>query len=172
MLLVVHLSSTIFSYPRNGRKLCRTCHSHPTVKIVTLSSRGNGLQTTDEGELKKRLRQSLQTMFPVCGDLLLGETQIRRQLLSEVNVPTGAQVMISNNRHARTSSLIAEMRQRRDALLHKELNYNLFALNCEHFATFIRYGQAVCNQIPGRSKNTECESATKVFQDIVHEVWP
>ncbi|XP_048874214.1 phospholipase A and acyltransferase 1-like [Brienomyrus brachyistius] len=126
----------------------------------------------DEGELKKRLRQSLQTVFPVCGDLLLGETQIRRQLLSEVNVPTGAQVIISNNRHARTASPIAEMRQRRDALLHKELNYNLFTLNCEHFATFIRYGQAVCNQIPGKSKNIECESATKVFQDIVREVWP
>lgn len=101
----------------------------------------------DEGELKKRFRQSLQTVFPVCGDLLLGETQIRRQLLSEVNVPTGAQVMISNNRHARTPSPIAEMRQRRDALLHKALNYNLFTLNCEHFATFIRYGQAVCNQV-------------------------
>ncbi|KAL4623612.1 HRAS-like suppressor 2 [Arapaima gigas] len=121
----------------------------------------------DEGELKKMIRSSLQTVFPVCGDLLLGETRIRRQLLSDVNVPRGAKVNISNNRHARRPSPEDDMRSRLQVLLDKELPYRLFTLNCEHFATFIRFGEAVCNQIPGKAKNTECEAATKVFSDIV-----
>ncbi|XP_030641013.1 phospholipase A and acyltransferase 2-like [Chanos chanos] len=122
---------------------------------------------SDEGEVMKMFRNSLQTIFPLCGDLLLGETKIRRQLLSEVNVPSGAHVLISNTRHARKPSPEAEMRRRRDALLDKELTYNLFTLNCEHFATFVRYGESVCNQIPGRAKNTELKEATEVFQGLL-----
>ncbi|KPP69554.1 retinoic acid receptor responder protein 3-like, partial [Scleropages formosus] len=100
----------------------------------------------DEGELKRMFRNSLQTMFPVCGDLLLGETRIQRQLLLDVNVPKGAQVIISNNQHGREPSSEEDMRHRCNALLNKELPYKLFTLNCEHFATFVRYGEAVCNQ--------------------------
>lgn len=95
----------------------------------------------------RRFRGYLQTVFPVCGDLLLGDTKIRRQPLTEINVPDGAHLLISNNRHACKPSEESEMRQRRDALLDKELPYNLFKLNCEHFATFIRYGMSVCNQV-------------------------
>lgn len=101
----------------------------------------------DEGELMNTIRTRLQTLFPVCGDLLIGETKIRRMPLGEVNVPSGAQVLISNNRHAFKPSAPEDMRQRRDALLDKEFPYHLFNLNCEHFATFIRYGKAVCNQV-------------------------
>lgn len=121
----------------------------------------------DQGQLMNNIRTSLQTIFPVCGDLLLGETKIRRVPLSEVNVPKGVHVLISNNRHAFTPSEPEEMRLRYDALLDKELPYHLFNLNCEHFATFVRYGKAVCNQIPARSKNVECVKATAVFSDIV-----
>lgn len=92
-------------------------------------------------------RKYLEILLPVCGDLLLGETKIRRVLLAEVNVPQGAHVMISNARHAFTPSEPEDMRLRCDALLDQTLAYNLFTLNCEHFATFIRYGTSVCNQV-------------------------
>ncbi|XP_056131270.1 phospholipase A and acyltransferase 2 [Lampris incognitus] len=121
----------------------------------------------DEGRLMSNVRTYLQTVLPVCGDLLLGETRIRRMPLDAVNVPKGSHVLISNNRHACRPSSAKEMKQRRDALLDEEFPYRLFTLNCEHFATFVRYGKAVCNQIPGRVKNKECEEATGVFQDIV-----
>ncbi|KAJ8370111.1 hypothetical protein SKAU_G00101390 [Synaphobranchus kaupii] len=121
----------------------------------------------EEGHVKNIVRGYLQTVFPVCGDILIGETQIRRQLIADVNVPSGAHVMITNNRHARYPSPEEEIRCRRDALLGQEFPYKIFSLNCEHFATFVRFGQAVCNQIPGKSKNMECMEATEVFQNIV-----
>ncbi|MCI4380490.1 hypothetical protein PGIGA_G00240650 [Pangasianodon gigas] len=79
----------------------------------------------------------------------------------------GAHVLVSNTRHALKPSEPQDMKRRRDALLDKQLPYKLFTQNCEHFATFVRYGKAVCNQIPGKTKNKECEEATKVFSDIV-----
>lgn len=141
-------------------------------------------------------RGYLQAIFPVCGDLLLGETRIRRQRLAEVNVPKGARVLVSNSQHTLTPSEPEDMKRRRDSLLDKQLPYKLFTQNCEHFATFVRYGKAVCNQvssdltvhqpcssqaqehltlnhcicliqIPGRSKNKESEEAAKAFSDIV-----
>uniref|UniRef100_A0A3B4GA46 Si:ch211-229n2.6 n=1 Tax=Pundamilia nyererei TaxID=303518 RepID=A0A3B4GA46_9CICH len=92
----------------------------------------------------------------LCGDLLLGETKIRRVPVGEVNVPHGAHALVSNNRHAFTPSAPEDMRLRRDALLNQSLPYNLFTLNCEHFATFIRYGKAVCNQVmPSLEKTSD-----------------
>lgn len=93
------------------------------------------------------VRKYLELLLPVCGDLLLGQTKIRRVLLAEVNVPKGAHVMISNARHAFPVSTPLEMRRRCDALVDQTFTYNLFTLNCEHFATFVRYGTAVCNQV-------------------------
>lgn len=93
------------------------------------------------------VRKYLELLLPVCGDLLLGETKIRRVPLMEVNVPKGAHVMISNTRHAFTPSSPEDMRRRCDALVDHSFAYNLFTLNCEHFATFVRYGTAVCNQV-------------------------
>lgn len=122
-----------------------------------------------EGDMKQTFRNCLQTIMPVCGDLLIGSTQIKRMPVGEVNVPKGAHVMVSNNRHARRPSSEEEMRRRRDALLGKEFDYHLFNLNCEHFATFVRFGHSVCNQIPVKSKNVECTQATEVFQKVVDE---
>ncbi|XP_034029020.1 uncharacterized protein LOC117512896 [Thalassophryne amazonica] len=121
----------------------------------------------EEGQLIGTVRNHVQSIASVCGDLFLGATRIRRMPLGEVNVPTGTHILISNNRHAFTPSPPEAMKRRRDALLDEKLPYRLFTLNCEHFATFVRYGKAVCNQIPGRLKNLECEEATKVFEDIV-----
>ncbi|XP_037099813.1 phospholipase A and acyltransferase 2-like isoform X1 [Syngnathus acus] len=121
----------------------------------------------EEGHVLGNIRTSLQSWFPVCGDLLLGATRIRRVPLGEVTVPKGVHILISNNRHAFKASSPEEMRRRRDALEDVELPYNLFWLNCEHFATFVRYGKAICNQIPTKAKNEETESATSTFQEIV-----
>ncbi|XP_069581712.1 phospholipase A and acyltransferase 2 [Brachyistius frenatus] len=125
---------------------------------------------SDEGQVMNRVRTSLQSVLPVCGDLLLGETRIRRVPLGEVNVPEGAHVLISNNRHRLTASPPEVMKLRRDALLDRDFSYHLFSLNCEHFATFVRYGKAVCNQIPMKAKNVECEEATSVFHHMVGRV--
>ncbi|XP_066515497.1 phospholipase A and acyltransferase 2-like [Hoplias malabaricus] len=121
----------------------------------------------DETQLMSHVRGFLQKLFPVCGDLLLGSTKIRRMLLSEIPVPKGAHVLISNDSHGQSALTEDEMRHRRDALLGKELSYKLLTFNCEHFATFIRYGRCVCNQIPGKAENTECEEATRAFDQIV-----
>ncbi|KAK2852014.1 hypothetical protein Q5P01_008290 [Channa striata] len=121
----------------------------------------------DEGQLMSHVRNSLQVMFPVCGDLLLGETMIRKVPLSGVTVPKGARVFISNTRHTFPPSTPEEMDLRCKALVGLVFQYNLFNFNCEHFATFVRYGKAVCNQIPARRKNTECVEATAVFKDFV-----
>lgn len=93
------------------------------------------------------VRNYLERLLPVCGDLLLGDTKIRRVPLTEVNVPKGAHAMISNTRHAFPPSSPEAMRRRCDALVDHTFTYNLFTLNCEHFATFVRYGAAVCNQV-------------------------
>uniref|UniRef100_A0A673HG02 HRAS-like suppressor 2 n=1 Tax=Sinocyclocheilus rhinocerous TaxID=307959 RepID=A0A673HG02_9TELE len=71
------------------------------------------------------------------------KTKIRRQLLSEVNVPKGARVSVSNNQHALEPSPVDEIRKRLDALLDKEFTYKIFTHNCEHFATFVRSGKAI-----------------------------
>ncbi|KAK5862942.1 hypothetical protein PBY51_000007 [Eleginops maclovinus] len=121
----------------------------------------------DESQLMSRIRSSLQRFFPVCGDLLLGETRIRRVPLAEVTVPKGVHVLICNNRHAFTPSASDDMRLRFNALLDQDFPYHILSLNCEHFATFVRYGKAVCNQIPTRPKNVECVEATAIFKDVI-----
>ncbi|XP_068610108.1 phospholipase A and acyltransferase 2-like [Brachionichthys hirsutus] len=121
----------------------------------------------DEGTLKTNIRNRLQTWLPLCGDLLLGQIKIRRVPIGEVNVPKGAHIMISNNRHAFQPSAPEDMRRRRDALLGEELPYHLLNLNCEHFATFVRYGKVVCNQSSMREKDVENEETTRTFNKIV-----
>ncbi|KAG5837882.1 hypothetical protein ANANG_G00217810 [Anguilla anguilla] len=119
----------------------------------------------DEEQLTSWFRDILQKVVPFSGDILIGRTQIRRQRVADVNVPSGAHVMISNRRHAFRPSPVVEMRRRRDALLGREFQYDLFGLNCEHFATFVRFGKAVCNQFPGRT-DVECKEATEMFRSI------
>lgn len=93
------------------------------------------------------IRNTLQVMFPVCGDLLLGETMIRRVPLAEVNVPKGVHASISNNCHSFEPSAPEDMRLRCSALLGQVFQYHLLSFNCEHFATYVRYGKAICNQV-------------------------
>nr|XP_061806334.1 phospholipase A and acyltransferase 2-like [Nerophis lumbriciformis] len=121
----------------------------------------------EEGQLMYNIRTSIQSLLPVPGDILLGTTIIRRTPLGEIKVASGGQILIGNDRHAFEPSSPEEMRRRCHALEGEELGYNVLWFNCEHFATFVRYGKSVCNQIPTSSINVETKSATKVFQDIV-----
>ncbi|KAG9278557.1 HRAS-like suppressor 2, partial [Astyanax mexicanus] len=121
----------------------------------------------DESELQRRFRvHVLQKVFPSSGNILLGQTMIRREQLAQVPVPTGACIKISNSSHDCTASPATDMRRRLYGLLGEVLEYNLLTLNCEHFATFVRYGVAVCNQIP-LHKDKEQRSATALFQEII-----
>ncbi|KAG7319605.1 hypothetical protein KOW79_016748 [Hemibagrus wyckioides] len=108
----------------------------------------------------------LQKVFPSCGSILLGQTKIRREHITDVPVPKGAQIKISNDCHHYKASSVTDVRRRLDALLDEVLDYNLLSQNCEHFATFVRYGVAVCNQIP-LHKDKEQKDATQLFQDII-----
>uniref|UniRef100_A0A3Q1JXC0 LRAT domain-containing protein n=1 Tax=Anabas testudineus TaxID=64144 RepID=A0A3Q1JXC0_ANATE len=80
-------------------------------------------------------------------NLLLGETMIRRVPLAEVNVPKGVHASISNNCHSFEPSAPEDMRLRCSALLGQVFQYHLLSFNCEHFATYVRYGKAICNQV-------------------------
>lgn len=101
----------------------------------------------DEGRFTSKLRGFLQKLVPLSGDILLGVTKIRRMHIAEVNVPKGTHITISNNRHACRPSPENEIRHRKDVLLGSDLHYKLFTVNCEHFATFVRYGVSICNQV-------------------------
>ncbi|XP_029132529.2 phospholipase A and acyltransferase 1-like [Labrus bergylta] len=112
---------------------------------------------SDEGKLMNTIRTNLQRALP-SGDLLLGVTKVCSMLIKDVTVPTGASIRI-NNRHDFDASSPEDMRRCLNALLGQDFSYHLLNLNCEHFATFVRYGKAVCNQIP--FKAGECVEATK-----------
>ncbi|XP_049613638.1 phospholipase A and acyltransferase 2-like [Syngnathus scovelli] len=109
----------------------------------------------------------LQIAFPRQGDPLRTTSRIRRVSLGEITLPKHVRILIRNHRYDLTPSSPEEIRRRFDALEDVELPYNMLMLNCEHFATFVRYGKAICNQIPTKPKNAETKSATKIFRDIV-----
>ncbi|XP_028309746.1 retinoic acid receptor responder protein 3-like isoform X2 [Gouania willdenowi] len=121
----------------------------------------------DENWATYMFRSSLETMLPSSGTILFGKTKIRRVHIREVKVPQGVRMFINNYHHSYVASDPWYIRQRVNALLGRQFTYDLFNLNCEHFATYLRYGRAVCNQIPFRPKNEECVEATKVFRNIV-----
>ncbi|MCI4390649.1 hypothetical protein PGIGA_G00125060 [Pangasianodon gigas] len=108
----------------------------------------------------------LQKVFPSCGSILLGQTKIRREYITCVPVPEGAHIKISNDCHHYPASSVTDMRRRLNGLLGEVLDYNLLSQNCEHFATFVRYGVAVCNQVP-LHKDKEQRKTTQLFQDII-----
>ncbi|KAM9439154.1 phospholipase A and acyltransferase 2-like [Clarias gariepinus] len=121
----------------------------------------------DENELQRMFRiHILQKVFPSCGSILLGQTKIQREHITSVPVPEGAKIKISNNCHHYPASSVTDMRRRLHGLLGEVLDYNLLSQNCEHFATFVRYGVAVCNQVPFHQDKVQRET-THMFQDII-----
>ncbi|KAI4878170.1 hypothetical protein NFI96_011612, partial [Prochilodus magdalenae] len=129
----------------------------------------------EEDELQRMFREKvLQRVFPSSGNILLGHTKVRREHITQVPVPRGAHIKISNGRHHGPACTATDMRRRMFGLLEEDLEYNLLTLNCEHFATFVRYGVAMCNQVRpcGRARTgqysdtTLCEGAFRDTTDV------
>uniref|UniRef100_A0A8C5H9Y6 Si:ch211-229n2.7 n=1 Tax=Gouania willdenowi TaxID=441366 RepID=A0A8C5H9Y6_GOUWI len=84
--------------------------------------------------------------FAVAVGRVIDRQTIRRVHIREVKVPQGVRMFINNYHHSYVASDPWYIRQRVNALLGRQFTYDLFNLNCEHFATYLRYGRAVCNQ--------------------------
>uniref|UniRef100_A0A3P8UPI0 LRAT domain-containing protein n=1 Tax=Cynoglossus semilaevis TaxID=244447 RepID=A0A3P8UPI0_CYNSE len=80
------------------------------------------------------------------GDRVLKQTKVCIQRITELKLPAGTRIRVNNNKHNLAPSQPEWMKYRCDTLLQQEFKYDLLSFNSEHFATFIRYGQAVCNQ--------------------------
>lgn len=62
-------------------------------------------------------------------------------------MPPGTQIRVNNDKHNLVPSPQETMRLRCETFVHQEFKYDLMNFNSEHFATFVRYGRAVCNQV-------------------------
>lgn len=97
---------------------------------------------------QKACRSLLQQMVPKSnGDRVLKQTKVCIQRITELKLPAGTRIRVNNNKHNLAPSQPEWMKYRCDTLLQQEFKYDLLSFNSEHFATFIRYGQAVCNQV-------------------------
>lgn len=67
--------------------------------------------------------------------------------MTEIRVPPGTCIRVNNNKHNLVPSPQEMMMNCCKTFLHQEFKYDLMNFNSEHFATFVRYGNAVCNQV-------------------------
>ncbi|XP_071393930.1 phospholipase A and acyltransferase 4-like [Centroberyx affinis] len=124
----------------------------------------------DENLMQRVCRSFLQQMVQhSSGDRLLKRTKIRRQPIAQIKVPLGTRIKVNNNKHRLSPSPQDLMRHRCDTFLDQEFTYDLLNFNSEHFATFVRYGRAVCNQIPFKKKDEEHTGATQTFDLIMQQ---
>ncbi|XP_078143216.1 phospholipase A and acyltransferase 1-like [Centroberyx gerrardi] len=102
----------------------------------------------DENLMQSLWRSFLQQMVQhSSGNRLLKRTKIRRQPITQIKVAPGTRIKVNNNKHRLSPSPQELMRHRCDTFLDQEFTYDLLNFNSEHFATFVRYGHAVCNQV-------------------------
>jgi len=93
-------------------------------------------------------RSFLQQLVPKSsGDRVLRKTRICRQRIAEIKVPAGTRIRVNNNKHGLVPSPQEMMTNCCETFLHQEFTYDLADFNSEHFATFVRYGRAVCTQV-------------------------
>ncbi|KAI3361005.1 hypothetical protein L3Q82_013213, partial [Scortum barcoo] len=105
----------------------------------------------DENVTQKACRSFLQQMAPKSkGDRALKKTRICTQRVTEIKVPLGTCIRVNNNEHNLVPSTQEMMMNRCQTFLHQEFKYDLMNFNSEHFATFVRYGNAVCNQVSSK----------------------
>ncbi|KAK2910276.1 hypothetical protein Q8A73_007991 [Channa argus] len=101
----------------------------------------------DENMTQKACRSFLQYMVPKSKrNCVLKKTKIRRQHTEELKVPPETRIRVNNSKHNLVPSSQEMMKHRCNTFLHQEFEFDLLNFNSEHFATFVRYGQAVCNQ--------------------------
>ncbi|KAG7474486.1 hypothetical protein JOB18_010020 [Solea senegalensis] len=100
----------------------------------------------DENMTQAACRSFLQQMMPK-SSRVLKKTRICAQRITDIKLPLGTRIRVNNNKHNLVPTPQETMMYRCETFLQQEFKYNLMSFNSEHFATFIRYGQAVCNQV-------------------------
>uniref|UniRef100_A0A3B4BBH1 LRAT domain-containing protein n=1 Tax=Periophthalmus magnuspinnatus TaxID=409849 RepID=A0A3B4BBH1_9GOBI len=100
----------------------------------------------DENTTQKACRSFIKLLIPKSGSILK-KTRICTQMISEIRVPPGTTIRVNNNKHKLAPSTLDEILYRCHTFHHQEFTYDMVNFNSEHFATFIRYGQAMGNQV-------------------------
>ncbi|XP_068592288.1 phospholipase A and acyltransferase 2-like [Cebidichthys violaceus] len=121
----------------------------------------------DENMVQRTCRSFLQQLVPKSnGDRVLRKTRICTQRITEIKVPPGTRIRVNNNNnHNLVPSPQEMMTNRCETFLNQEFKYDLVNFNSEHFATFVRYGTAVCNQ----KKNNAHVAITETLQMIMQQ---
>ncbi|TNN75655.1 HRAS-like suppressor 2 [Liparis tanakae] len=124
----------------------------------------------DENMVLRSCRSFLQQLVPKSnGDRVLRKTRICRQRIAEIRVPAGTRIRVNNNKHDLVPSPQEMMTNCCETFLHQEFTYDLVNFNSEHFATFVRYGRAVCTQIPFKKNNGAHLDTTQTLQMIIQQ---
>ncbi|XP_054477704.1 phospholipase A and acyltransferase 1-like [Anoplopoma fimbria] len=119
--------------------------------------------------VQRTCRSFLHQLAPKSnGDRVLRKTTICKQRITEIKVPAGTRIRVNNNKHNLVPSPQEVMMNRWETFLHQEFNYDLVNFNSEHFATFVRYGHAVCNQIPFKKNDTHGDT-TQTLELIMQQ---
>lgn len=90
-------------------------------------------------------------------------TKICVQRITDVKVPAGTRIRVSNNKLSLVASPQETVTHLCDTFLHREFKYDLMNFNSEHFVMFVRCGHAVCSQV-SESDSAELELTIKVFK--------
>ncbi|XP_054638082.1 phospholipase A and acyltransferase 4-like [Dunckerocampus dactyliophorus] len=97
---------------------------------------------------QKACRSLMQLMLPRSkGDGVLKKTTITSEPITDIRVPAGIRIRVNNDKHQMVPSTVDLMMHRCHTFLNQEFKYDLINFNSEHFATFVRYGRAVCTQV-------------------------
>ncbi|XP_023256559.1 retinoic acid receptor responder protein 3-like isoform X1 [Seriola lalandi dorsalis] len=124
----------------------------------------------DENMTQKACRSFIQQMVPKSnGDRVLKKTKVCKQRITDIKVPPATRIRVNNNNHNLVPSPLEMMTHRCETFLHQEFKYDLMNFNSEHFATFVRHGYAVCNQIPFKKKNEAHTDTTETLQMIMQQ---
>ncbi|XP_037130532.1 phospholipase A and acyltransferase 4-like [Syngnathus acus] len=124
----------------------------------------------DENMTQKACRSLMQQMLPrKKGDGVLKKTTITSQPIADIRLPAGTRIRVNNDKHQLVPSITEQMMHRCHTFLHQQFKYDLINFNSEHFATFVRYGRAVCTQIPFQKMNGDHVDTTQTLELIMQQ---
>ncbi|XP_055019863.1 phospholipase A and acyltransferase 2-like [Boleophthalmus pectinirostris] len=124
----------------------------------------------DENTTQKACRSLIKILIPKSkSGSILKKTRICTQKISEIRVPPGTTIRVNNNKHNLAPSTLDEILYRCHTFHHQEFNYDMVKFNSEHFATFVRYGQAVGNQISLKPNSKANADTTQTLQMIIQQ---
>nr|XP_057939992.1 phospholipase A and acyltransferase 4-like [Doryrhamphus excisus] len=124
----------------------------------------------DENMTQKACRSLMQLMLPRSkGDGVLKKTTIISEPICDIRVPAGIRIRVNNDKHQLVPSTLDVMMHRCHTFLNQEFKYDLINFNSEHFATFVRYGRAVCTQIPFQKTNADHADTTANLELIMQQ---